>query len=236
MALAVGVDVSETRGLDVVVIDEGRRLAGPPRARVDADALTAVLAELGPDVCVVAIDSPPAPGSGGKARPCEAALRRRGIQIFSTPAAAEDFAAPFYNWVRVGIRAFSAAEAAGFPLLRAAGAAEGHALEVFPHASDVALRGVLPPAGTSRSPRHKLAWRRETLRSAGVADLDVLGSLDAVDAALAALTGLLALDGAVEFVGEEPFLIAIPEHPAARFVRAGALRDAPPRPIVRPPR
>jgi predicted nuclease with RNAse H fold len=202
-------DVSENRGLDVVVMDSGRRLVGPPRERVSPDELRTCLEGLKPDLAVVAIDSPPGIGRSGRSRPCELGLRARGLNIFSTPSDPARFARPFYNWMRVGQEAFQAARAAGFELFTPGRGVRGSALEVYPHASDVALRGGAPPPGVTRSASRKRKWRSETLQLAGL-DPGALGSIDAVDAALAALTGLYGLEGAFEAVGSPPFFIIVP--------------------------
>ena len=62
-------------------------------------------------------------------------------------------------------------------------------MEVFPHATAVVLAGSLPPKGVT-----KRAWRERVLHAQGVRT-DELTSIDRIDAALAALTGLLALEG-----------------------------------------
>ena len=62
-------------------------------------------------------------------------------------------------------------------------------MEVFPHASAAVLAGCLPPKGA-----RKKDWRTRVLRAQGVAT-DELTTTDRVDAALCALTGLLALGG-----------------------------------------
>jgi predicted nuclease with RNAse H fold len=209
VVLSVGVDVSENRGLDVVIMDSRRNLVGPPLPRVSPDALRARLEDLKPDVAAVAIDSPPAPGLSGRSRPCELKLRARGVGIFSTPSDPARFARPFYNWMRVGQDAFQAARAAGFELFSPGRGVGGSALEVYPHASDVALRGHPPPPGVTRSAARKRKWRSETLQLAGL-DADRLRSIDAVDAALAALTGMYGLEGSFEAVGTPPFFIIIP--------------------------
>ena len=228
MVLAVGVDVSKTRALDVVVLDERRCLVGGPRSRVSPSELGALLVSLGARVGVVAIDSPPAPGLHGPARACEVELRRRGVQVFSTASDPSCFAGPFFDWARVGMRAFAVAREAGFELFGERGGAYRRALEVFPHATDVFLRGELPPAGTTRSAAAKRTWRSETLRRAGV-EVGPRASLDIVDAALAALTGQLALEGRFEAIGEHPYFIVVPDVGWApnggRFHRAGAPGD-----------
>jgi len=209
VVLSAGVDVSENRGLDVVVIDSRRRLVGPPLRRVSPDELRTRLDELKPDLAVVAIDSPPGIGLAGRSRPCELGLRARGLNIFSTPSDPARFARPFYHWMRVGQEAFHAAGAAGFELFSPGRGVRDSALEVYPHASDVALRGGAPPPGVTRSTSRKREWRSETLRLAGL-DTGALGSIDAVDAALAALTGLYGLEGSFEAVGSPPFFIIVP--------------------------
>src|SRR5262245_12223437 len=155
---AMGVDVSVVRGLDLVVLDGSGRLLRS-RARQTLADLEAEVGEVRPDV--VAIDSPPGWASAGRSRPLERELARLGIAIFATPQDPGDH--PFYRWMRVGFEVFAAAGRHGYPLYRGDGPVEGRAVEVFPHASAVALRGRLPGPGASR-----LAWRREALRQAGV--------------------------------------------------------------------
>jgi hypothetical protein len=59
--LAFGVDVSVSRDLDLVVLNEQRRLIGPPLRGQTPDDLARLLPEQKPDV--VAIDSPPKLGT-----------------------------------------------------------------------------------------------------------------------------------------------------------------------------
>jgi hypothetical protein len=66
---------------------------------------------------------------------------------------------------------------------------------VYPHATALRLGGD-PSAGS------KSVWRRAVLERAGV-DTGALPSVDALDAALAALTGLLALEGQCEALGDD---------------------------------
>jgi hypothetical protein len=93
-----------------------------------------------------------------------------------------------------GQEAFRAIEGR-FPLYEG-GEASGHAFEVFPHASAVVFAG----HALSR-PYSKVSWRREVLLSKGVGD-PRLSSADLVDAALAALTGLFALEARFCWFGE----------------------------------
>ncbi|HTG47389.1 MAG TPA: DUF429 domain-containing protein [Actinomycetota bacterium] len=183
---ALGIDVGASRkGLDLVVLDDRRR---PLRvaSRVAVDRLGPLLEEAGADV--IAIDAPPAWAPAGRSRMTERLLAAVNLHAFATPSAPHGRGVPFYAWMEVGFEVFAAAEAHGFPRYRA-GDPRGTAMEVFPHASAAVLAGCLPPKGA-----RKKAWRERVLRAQGVAT-DELTTADRVDAALCALTGLLALSG-----------------------------------------
>jgi predicted nuclease with RNAse H fold len=222
---ALGVDVSERRGLDVVMLADGSPRPVLAQGEVSAEGLAALLGQHAPDV--VAIDAPPSWTLGGRSRLAERMLAARAIQSYRTPS--EDRATPFHNWMKEGFRAFAAAGEAGYPRYRA-GLVLHTALEVFPHATTVALTGGLPPRGVA-----KAAWRRTVLEERGV-ELALLRTPDLVDAALAALTGLLALAG--EFVGvgdpeEGVIVVPVRELPATPYRRR---HDAPPAAQLRLPR
>jgi len=188
---ALGVDVSEVKGLDLVLLDVRRQIVDR-RRKQPVEGLGAYLAEHRPDL--VAIDSPPAFGSSGGSRVAERELMRRGVQIYGTPSDGTD--RPFYRWMHVGHAAFRAAALAGYPLYRGGAELAGKAVEVFPHACAVALDGFLPTKGYKKS-----VWRAQLLARRGV-DAGSLRSPDQIDAALAALTGLLALEGTFCTVGD----------------------------------
>ena len=213
----VGVDVSERRGLDVIALNGNRAVTGPPRARVSPEELEALLLELRPEA--VAIDSPPAWGRTGASRQGERDLAALGVSCFRTPSDPERRERPFYNWMRVGHAAFAAAARAGYALYRG-GAVAGCALEVFPHSTAVALAGTSPPPGTTRRPGAKATWRRSVLEAAGV-DTSALRTLDHLDAALAALTALLAWQGCYFTLGDpdEGLMVLPGQPPAGRYPR-----------------
>jgi predicted nuclease with RNAse H fold len=211
----MGIDVSLNRGLDVVVMAADRTIAWA-RAGVEPEEVEGLLRECEPGV--VGIDSPPGPGTepGKRTRQGERQLRALGVNVFSTPSDHDRYAIPFYDWVRVGARTFEAAARAGYSQQELADEVEHRALEVFPHATDVFLRGCLPPASVRQRMASKRAWRLETLHRAGV---DPTGlcvnrngdpTLDSVDAALAALTGLIALEGDCTSLGFDGEWIVIP--------------------------
>lgn len=180
---SLGIDVGVRKGLDLVLLSGERRVLDTHR-HVPTDALPALVREAEPDV--VAIDAPPDWARSGRSRLTERELRWFGIQCFNTPSDARMAEHPFFAWMTVGFEVYRAIEDR-FPRYRS-GSVRGTAIEVFPHASAVVLAGCLPPRGVSPH-----AWRRQVLREHGV-DAEALRSADQVDAALAALTGLYALE------------------------------------------
>jgi len=210
---ALGIDVGVRRGLDLVLLDGGREVVDTYR-RVAVDDVPEIAVSSGADV--VAIDAPPCWATSGRSRLTERELRWFGLQSFNTPSDARMADHPFYEWMTVGFRVF-AAVADAFPRYRGAGGVRGRSIEVYPHATATVLAGCLPPAGTS-----KRQWRRLVLRDQAI-DVRGLRSLDQLDAALAALTGLLALDGrftAPGDPGEGQIVLpaaSLPAHPYRRM-------------------
>ena len=179
-----GVDVAEARkGLDVVLMDRERTVVWHGgRLRLDE----AVAAILGATPVLVCIDSPPAWGTSGGSRLAERELARLGVSAFCTPV--DPGPHPFYAWMRAGFALFDAL-AGPYPRYRS-GDVTGRALEVFPAATAAIVAGQPRPRDVS-----KVVFRRGVLAAAGVASAVPLPNIDRVDAALAALTGVLALEG-----------------------------------------
>jgi predicted nuclease with RNAse H fold len=189
--IAVGVDVAEERkGLDLVAFDLDRHVvANHGRLTVDGVA-GLVLDKLRP--AIVCIDSPAGWSRSGRSRQAERDLARLRISAFATGADPGDH--PFYKWMRVGFSVFEAV-ADRYPLFRG-DEPYGRAAEVYPNASASFL------AGRSRGKAEsKVEFRRQVLRTCGVDDAPLRG-IDRVDAALAALTGLLAVEGRWTCVGD----------------------------------
>jgi len=116
--------------------------------------------------------------------------------------------------MQVGFAVF-AAIADEYPLFRS-GDVRGTAVEVFPEASAVLLEGRL-----RSKVEPKVQFRRRVLERHGV-DCTGLASIDAVDAALAALTGILALEGTFSTVGEPGegvILVPVAALPSVRLER-----------------
>jgi predicted nuclease with RNAse H fold len=220
---ALGIDVGVgPKWLDLVLMDE-RRVPLRVQGRVAPDLLGPLIRELEPDA--IAIDAPPGWATSGRSRRTERDLAEFNIHAFNTPSARNGRASRFYEWMEVGFRAFRVAARAGFPRY-AAGPPRGTAMEVFPHATATVLAGCLPPRGA-----RKRAWRESVLRAQGVWTDDLV-TADHVDAALAALTGVIALQGR-HFAPGEPRegvivlpVAALPARPYRHCPDEGA--DAPP--------
>ena len=191
-----------------------RRVPLAVRSHTRPEEVGALIDEFRPDV--VAIDSPPRWAATGRSRRTERELAACNIQSFNTPSEIHGRGNAFFAWMEVGFGVFRIAAEHGFPTY-GGGSPKRRAMEVFPHATAVVLAGSLPPKGVS-----KRAWREGVLHAQGVRT-DELTSIDRIDAALAALTGLLALDGR-RFAPGDPtegvIMLPVSTLPATPFRRA----------------
>jgi predicted nuclease with RNAse H fold len=189
--VAAGIDVAEEgKGLDVVALDQARRLLASRGRMTVAEAVEFVVNDVRPDI--VCIDSPSGWSRTGRSREAERGLARMGISSYPTGPDPGDH--HFYRWMRVGMALFDRLERS-YPVYQG-GDLRGSAVEVFPNASALLL------AGRRRRPGEtKNGFRRAVLAQHGVEQAD-LPNLDRVDAGLAALTGLVALAGVWAVVGE----------------------------------
>jgi predicted nuclease with RNAse H fold len=189
---ALGVDVGgPAKGLDLVLMD-GERVPYLVKPRATLEDVAVALDQHRPDI--VAIDSPPRWNAGERSRRTERLLAELGISTFPTPSAAGGDHA-FFAWMKAGMAVFELAAGRGYPL-DTTGRPGPRAIEAFPYGSAVVLSGGLKPHGM----RSK-EWRLRVLRAHGVR-ADVLRTLDQVDAALAALTGLIVLEGRHTYLGD----------------------------------
>ncbi len=215
-------DVAEEgKGLDVVAVDQDRRVIASYGRRSVREAATLVLEQVRPTM--VCIDSPSGWSRSGRSRESERLLARAGISAFATGADPGEHR--FYRWMRVGFSLFEAL-AADYPLFRGT-EPRGTAAEVFPHAATARIAGRHRHGSETKS-----AFRRHVLRASGIDDR-VLPNLDRVDAALAALTGLLALEGSWTAVGDpsEGVILLPMANPLTRLPRSksdAAARTVPP--------
>jgi hypothetical protein len=118
--------------------------------------------------------------------------------------------------METGFDVFKVSGDLGYPLYTGGASFGPSAIEVFPHASAVVLRGSLAPVGVAKS-----VWRRSVLETAGVACSD-MRTTDHLDAALAALTGIRFLRGDFSVVGtpgKVVLVLPIGRMPITRYAR-----------------
>ena len=188
---SLGIDVGVGKGLDLVLMDE-RRTPAVVRSRASLDDVEHVIREFAPEI--VAVDSPPKWARGGRSRHTENELARLNIHAFRTPSE-EHADHPRFEWMRRGMEVFALSDQLGYPLATGRPYRK-RAIEVFPHATATVLAGCLPPRG-----ERKRQWRERVLKLQGVRT-EELTTVDRLDAALAALTGLLVLDGHETHLGD----------------------------------
>lgn len=160
----------------------------------------------------VGVDSPCRWGRQGEGRLAEKTLAKERIFCFATPTrerAAENRSG-FYGWMFNGERVYQAL-AASHPLLNEQRYSAGKVcFETFPHAITCAMRGA-----DFASAKRKRRQRRELLESSGI-DTRPLKSIDALDAALCALTAEYLLRGQTRTYGDaEGGFIFVPDESGA---------------------
>lgn len=210
--IVVGIDVAEERkGLDLVALDQHRGIVASAGHLTVEDVRHLVVGELRPNM--VCIDSPSSWSISGKSRESERDLRKLGITAFSTGP--DPGPHPFYRWMRVGFSIFEALSP--WYELFAGRELQGTAAEVFPEATAVLLAGRLRDRTVS-----KRVFRGRVLNDHGV-DASALPTPDRIDAGLAALTGILALEGTYTGVGDPAeglILLPVDRLPSGPLVRS----------------
>ena len=212
---ALGIDVGVGKGLDLVLLDE-RRVPFPVVSGAGLDDVARLVTELKPDA--IGVDSPPSWAADGRSRLTENELARLNIHAFRTPSEAHA-TGPQFDWMRAGMAVFARTAELGYPLFNG-GTVRSRTLEVFPHATAVVLAGCLPPKGM-----RKRMWRERVLRLQGVRT-DDLTTIDRLDAALAALTALRALEGHHTHLGDlKEGVIVVPARALAPTYRPGEVDE-----------
>ncbi len=235
----VGVDVSATRGFDLAVLDDERRLSSLWHAASLAD-IRAGLDDLDAPF-VVAIDAPwrlsafplrdplvraklavpPPEGRYNRYRVCDYELARRGIPLYLLP----EPGGPTPSWMQAGFDLFATLERVyGLRTPEGPNDTTASLLEVYPFASFVCLLGGRPPRKTTGQGAAARSAALETTGITGLPDRSL--SHDALDAVAAAYTGWAWRHGAGGAVGlPDEGLIVLPI-PALKD-RYTALPDAP---------
>jgi predicted nuclease with RNAse H fold len=225
---ALGIDVGE-HSLDMVLLSDGREVM-ETRGRSTVADLQVLIVEHRPSV--IAIDCPSGWARRPRRRECETTIGRLGVNCFSTPIEAVGLEGSFYRWIIHGLTAYACCAAAGYVQFGTGRVGVGNVVEVFPYASVVALLGGLPTPGRSA----KKVTRANALIAAGVS-VERLRTIDLVDAGLAALTGLLALEGHACAVGDpdEGTIVLPTVDLPTRYVRLEPwARASSPRPLTVP--
>lgn len=190
-----GVDVGGARKGCHLVILRGRDVVCVVNSSNPEDLYQQCLRH---EVAAVGIDSPCQWSLEGAARLAEKELAREKIFCFSTPTQGRALlnTSGFYGWMFSGERVFQTF-APTYPLLTEKRYSGGRVtFETFPHAITCSLLGK-----EVASAKLKRVQRRQLLEDAGI-DTRSLTSIDAVDAALCALTAQLLLRGKTRAYGD----------------------------------
>jgi predicted nuclease with RNAse H fold len=212
--VVVGIDIAASRPCTAVAVRCGRTLEvaswreSDERVAGDRGRLFEWLGGLG--AVAVGVDAPQRPRrarAAGASRPraCDADLAARRISIYQVPTrAAASAAGSRLSWMEAGWDIFRELGRRGYePPAR--GSLPGSlgqapaALEVYPHATFVALLGGTPPP---KSARAGLRVRVAALRAVGVS-WDEYYDHDSLDALAAAFTAWRFVQGQATSVGDE---------------------------------
>lgn len=190
-----GIDIGGNRKGCHLVILRGLEVISSINSR-DVEYLVGQCKEFGPEA--IGIDSPCLWGKPDGARLAERILAQRRIFSFATPTRerAEANRSGFYGWMFNGERVYQSL-AGTHPLLTESRYTKGQVtFETFPHAITCAMLGV----GVA-SAKQKRVQRRQLLEDVGI-DTRPLKSIDAIDAALCAMTAGCLLQGQTEAYGD----------------------------------
>ncbi len=199
--VVAGIDVGGSRKGCHLVVLRGSTVLTTDRGSPEHVARCAI--ESG--AVLIGVDSPCAWGKEGFGRTAERDLARERIFCFSTPSRTRASTSKFYGWMLQGECVYQSLIQT-HPLLDNIGLKHKRAcFETFPHAITCALLGT-----EVASAKQKRTQRREMLELAGI-DTRELKSIDALDAALCALTARYLKQNRVKAYGDaETGLIIVP--------------------------
>jgi predicted nuclease with RNAse H fold len=205
--VVAGIDIGGARKGNHIVVMRGVEILASTRNN-DPGELLGLCLQM--KVEAVGIDAPCCWGIEGCGRLAEKELARQGISCFATPTLERASSNPsgFYGWMLNGALVFETFTPR-YPLLQGIPPFAGPvSFETFPHAITCALLG-----RETASAKQKRTQRRDLLAAAGI-DVSRLRSIDALDAALCALTASHLLEGSVRLFGNaETGFIVVPNTP-----------------------
>ncbi|MFY0571120.1 DUF429 domain-containing protein [Archangium lansingense] len=179
-----GIDVSESRGLDIAVLDGDSGSLLESAWLPSELALARWLSVWAHHLDVVAVDAPGGPAHQEGGRQVEQSFQSQGVSIFLTPTAPEEAD----GWMQVGWRIYDLLKQQGFPEQRTAWAGTPTSIECYPYSTYVAL------SQDRRPPTEKdTMWAHRLIRKQGY-ELQ-RPTKDAADAVAAALTALAYRQG-----------------------------------------
>jgi predicted nuclease with RNAse H fold len=190
-----GIDVGGDRKGCHLVILCGTRILRNINSRTPEHMLRECIAL---DVAAVGIDAPCRWGTEDGGRRAERSLAQQGVSSFATPTRerAMSGTSRFYGWMFNGEQVYEAFAASYRLFTGGDNLGERVCFETFPHAVTCAMLG-----RKIASAKQKRVQRRLILENAGI-ETKTLKSIDAVDAALCALTAKLLLEGQVHAYGD----------------------------------
>lgn len=190
--VVAGIDVGGTKKGFHLVLLRGKEVLLSTRSQHPDELVQHCLTH---QAAVVSVDAP-CQWANRVPRQAEREMAREGIFSFSTPSRAKAQTSAFYGWMFNGERMYTAL-AEAYPLLDAPdNVTKRCAFETFPHAIACALVGQ-----DVASAKIKGRQRRALLAKLGFDTLP-LKSIDALDAALCAVTALSFLTDAFKTYGD----------------------------------
>jgi len=219
-AAVAGIDIGGAKKGCHLVIMRGRQVVCVAKSSNPVDLYQQCLRH---EVAAVGIDSPCRWSLDGAGRLAEKGLAREGIFCFSTPTQERALASTsgFYGWMFSGEKVFQTF-APSYPLLTEKRYPGGRVtFETFPHAIACSLLGK-----EVASAKLKRVQRRKLLEDAGI-DTRSLTSIDAVDAALCALTAQFLLREKTRAYGDARGGYIIVPDADLREIRSSPPRNCP---------
>jgi predicted nuclease with RNAse H fold len=201
--VVAGIDVGGNRKGCHLVVLQGDRVLLTDKGSPEHVAESAIAS----GARMVGIDAPCRWGLSGFGRTAEKQLAKERIFCFSTPTREKALSSTsgFYGWMLNGERVYQKLTVT-HPLLETLNFSLGTScFETFPHAITCALLGT-----DQASAKLKRTQRRQLLEEIGI-DTHLLKSIDALDAALCALTAQYLILGCCKTFGDAPSgLIVVP--------------------------